>query len=461
VSGARPKRLYVKDPTMENPLRVVIVEDNPSDAELIVRRLKNDDFHLEWTRVDDEEDYLLAIEAGFDLILSDWSLPDFSGLQALKIACDRELDTPFIIISGSIGEESAVDALHQGASDYLLKDRPERLPQAVRNAMEQKRLRDQRKQAEKLLLETSEELRIAYDATLQGWSSALELREYETAGHSQRVVETTLTLARAMGIKAEDLVHIQRGALLHDIGKMGIPDSILLKPGPLSQDEWVIMRQHPIYAYNLLSKIPFLFPALDIPNYHHKRWDGSGYPKGLKGKEIPLAARIFAVVDVWDALSHDRPYRLAWEEEKVIDYLKEQAGREFDPQVVNAFFLTPNVLAGKKQKPVFNKDSLMERLMGDEELVRIIIAGFLEDIPLQIQSLKDFLNAGDSAGVERQAHTIKGASANIGGEALSALANVMEKSAKSGDKAVIRERLGGLEAEFERLRVVLKNDVDG
>ena len=139
-----PKTQHHIEAIMENPLRVLIVEDNPSDAELMVRRLKNDGFRLEWVRVDDEKSYLAALEEGYDLILSDWSIPDFSGLRALKIAGEHELDTPFIIISGSIGEEAAVDALHQGASDYLLKDRPERLPQAVRNALEQKRLRDHR-----------------------------------------------------------------------------------------------------------------------------------------------------------------------------------------------------------------------------------------------------------------------------------------------------------------------------
>jgi response regulator RpfG family c-di-GMP phosphodiesterase len=227
-------------------INVIIVEDNPTDAQLIVRRLHNEGFQFEWTRIDDEESYLAALDAGSDLILSDWSLPDFSGLKALKIAREHELDTPFIIISGSIGEEAAVDALHQGASDYLLNDRPERLGPAIRNALNEKQLRDERKRAEKLLLETSEELRVAYDATLQGWSNTLELRDHETAGHSQRVVQTTLTIARLMGVPSEELIHIQRGALLHDIGKMGIPDSILLKPGPLTPDEWDIMRQHPI-----------------------------------------------------------------------------------------------------------------------------------------------------------------------------------------------------------------------
>jgi PAS domain S-box-containing protein len=181
------------------------------------------------------------------------------------------------------------------------------------------------------------DLEAAYDSTLRGWSSALELREHETAGHSQRVVEVTLDLARRMGVDEENLVHIQRGALLHDIGKMGIPDSILLKPGPLNDDEWVTMRQHPKFAYCMLSKIDYLKPALEIPYCHHEKWDGDGYPRGLKGEGIPLSARIFAVVDSWDALSHDRPYRPAWPREAVIKHLKKQSGRQFDPQVVCQF----------------------------------------------------------------------------------------------------------------------------
>lgn len=312
---------------MDDPLRLLIVEDNPSDAELMVRRLKHEGLVFEWTRVDDEVRFLERLHAGCDLILSDWSLPDFSGLQALKIIRSLDLDIPFIIISGSIGEEAAVDAMHLGASDYLLKDRPERLGQAVQIALEQKHLRDQNKQ-------TEIELRIAYDSTLRGWSNALELREHETAGHSKRVVQMTLDVARLLGINEQEIAHIQRGALLHDIGKMGIPDSILLKPGPLTESEWEVMRMHPIYAYNLLSEIPYLLPALDIPYYHHERWDGSGYPKGLKGVEIPIAARIFAIIDVWDALSHDRPYRPAWTEEKVFNYLQKNSGIHFDPEIL-------------------------------------------------------------------------------------------------------------------------------
>jgi PAS domain S-box-containing protein/putative nucleotidyltransferase with HDIG domain len=194
-----------------------------------------------------------------------------------------------------------------------------------------------RKHAEQALKKAAHDLEDAYTATLQGWSNALEMREHETAGHSKRVVVMTIHLARAMGIPEEDLVHVQRGALLHDIGKMGIPDSILLKPGPLSEDEWVIMRQHPEFAHRMISKIPYLQKALDIPYSHHERWDGSGYPRGLQGEEIPLAARVFAVVDAWDALSYDRPYRPSWPEKNVLEYLSNQVGKKFDPQVVDVF----------------------------------------------------------------------------------------------------------------------------
>jgi PAS domain S-box-containing protein len=445
---------------MKNLLRVIIVEDSVSDANLVIWHLQKDGFVLQWRRVEDEEELLDAIQQDCDLVLSDWNLPGFSGLRALQIIREQRLDVPFIIISGNIGEEAAVDALHQGASDYLLKDRLERLGQAVRHALKERDLRLEneqaekmlqlqstalnaaanaimitdrsgkiewanaafttltgfahseaigqntrdllksgrhdlafyqdlwqtilagkvwrgeminrrkngeiyyeeqtitpvknaageisqfiaikqdatlRKQAEERLRETSVALQIAYDATLQGWSRALELREHETAGHSQRVVETTLELSRAMGIAEGELVHFQRGALLHDIGKMGIPDSILLKPGKLAPDEWEIMRQHPVYAYNLLAPIPYLAPALGIPYEHHEHWDGGGYPRGLRGEQISLAARVFAVVDVWDALSYDRPYRKAWPLEKVMDYIQDLSGKQFDPRVVDVF----------------------------------------------------------------------------------------------------------------------------
>lgn len=181
------------------------------------------------------------------------------------------------------------------------------------------------------------ELGIAYETTLEGWSAALDMRDRETEGHTQRVTNITLTLAEAMGVSEKDRVQIRRGALLHDIGKMGIPDRILLKPDTLTGDEWEIMRQHPVYAYRLLHPIPHLRPALDIPYCHHERWDGSGYPRGLKEESIPLAARVFAVADVWDALCSDRPYRPAWERDKALSYIKSLSGVHFDPKVVEVF----------------------------------------------------------------------------------------------------------------------------
>ncbi len=186
------------------------------------------------------------------------------------------------------------------------------------------------------------ELRLAYDATIEGWSHALDLRDKETEGHAQRVTEMTLKLAASMGINNTDLVHIRRGALLHDIGKVGVPDNILLKPGSLTEEEWEIMRMHPQYAYDMLASVTYLQKALDIPYCHHEKWDGTGYPRGLKGEQIPLAARIFAVVDVWDALSSDRPYRKAWQPEDVLGYIQDQAGKHFDPDVVELFIKVLN-----------------------------------------------------------------------------------------------------------------------
>ncbi len=182
-----------------------------------------------------------------------------------------------------------------------------------------------------------EELARAYDNTLAGWARALELRDELTEGHTRRVTELTLDLARIMGVLEDEIIHIRRGALLHDIGKMGIPDSILNKPGPLTAHEKRIMRMHPQYAYEMLSFIPFLQPALAIPYCHHEWWNGKGYPRGLKGEEIPLSARIFSVIDVWDALTSDRPYRLKWSQEKTLKYIQDSSGKQFDPRVVDAF----------------------------------------------------------------------------------------------------------------------------
>ena len=181
------------------------------------------------------------------------------------------------------------------------------------------------------------ELNVAYDATVEAFARAIEMREGEALGHTRQVTAITINLSKVMGVSLPEQPHIRRGALLHDIGKMGIPESILKKESELTKDEWAIIRRHPQLAYDLLFPIVFLHPAIEIPYCHHERWDGSGYPQGLKAEKIPLSARIFAVVDVWDALTSERPQRKAWPEAQAMNYLIEQAGLQFDPAVVDNF----------------------------------------------------------------------------------------------------------------------------
>jgi putative nucleotidyltransferase with HDIG domain len=190
------------------------------------------------------------------------------------------------------------------------------------------------------------ELSLAYDKTIEGWSHALDLKDKETEGHTLRVTEWTVKLAALAGMSETDIVHIRRGALLHDIGKLGIPDRILGKTGKLTPKEWVIMRQHTIYAYNMIRPIEFLHPAIDIPFCHHEKWDGTGYPRGLKAEQIPYAARLFAIVDVWDAITSDRPYRKAWSFGEALEYVKSERGKQFDPQIVDLFLQLVDELTG-------------------------------------------------------------------------------------------------------------------
>ena len=187
------------------------------------------------------------------------------------------------------------------------------------------------------LQRTNNDLLLAYDATIVGWSRAMDLRDRETEGHTERVTDLTIDLARAAGMNGDEIANIRRGSLLHDIGKLGVPDNILFKPDKLNEEEWAIMRKHPQFAHYLLAPVEYLRPALDIPYCHHEKWDGTGYPRGLKGEEIPFEARLFAVVDVWDALCSDRPYRAGWPEAKVIDYIKSESGTHFDPKAVDLF----------------------------------------------------------------------------------------------------------------------------
>jgi HD-GYP domain-containing protein (c-di-GMP phosphodiesterase class II) len=195
----------------------------------------------------------------------------------------------------------------------------------------------ERKRADEALKVAHKELRDAYERTIEGWVRALDLRDRETEGHTQRVTELTVRFASRLGFSDQDLVHIRRGALLHDMGKMAIRDEILQKPGPLTEEEWKEMRRHPIYAYEMLHPIAYLRAALDIPYCHHEHWDGNGYPRGLKSVDIPLAARLFTIVDVWDALNNDRPYRKKMDRHDVVTYISNEAGKIFDPELTTLF----------------------------------------------------------------------------------------------------------------------------
>ncbi len=359
--------------TLRKPaLRVLIVEESEEDARLLLGELRRA-YRPAYKRVETEPALISALEKQtWDIVLSDFSLPCFNGMAALKAVRAAGLDLPFLLISEAIGEELAVEVLRAGAQDFILKNRLSRLLPAIEREMHEARLRQERRQAQEQIRRTLTDIRadwkqvfetlagqagiaidnalllgalqrsnaeliMAYDLILEGWIRAIDLRDKETEGHSQRVMEMTLRLARRLGVGAAEMAHIRRGALLHDIGKLGIPDSILLKPGPLTEAEWEIMRQHPRYAYEWLQPIAYLRPALDIPYCHHEQWDGSGYPRGLQAEAIPVAARIFSIVDVWDALRSDRPYRRAWPEELARAHIHALSGKQFDPVVVDAF----------------------------------------------------------------------------------------------------------------------------
>ena len=322
-------------------LRVLIVERSPVDTEVLVQALHQGGYDLDHERVDTASAMRDALaRQQWDLVISSHS-PQFDSFAALGVLDEAATDIPFIIVSGSIGEEHAVQAMRAGASDYLAKGNLARLLPVVVRELKEAKERSARRDAERTLREREQqtllELAAAYEATVEGWSRALDLRDRETDGHSRRVTELTVRLARAMGVSDAECVHIRRGALLHDIGKMGVPDGILLKPTALSPEEWDLMRRHPTYAYKLLTPIEYLRPALDIPYCHHEKWDGSGYPRGLAGEAIPLAARMFAAVDIWDALRSDRPYRRAWPDRKTREYIASLAGSHLDPRVARAF----------------------------------------------------------------------------------------------------------------------------
>lgn len=323
---------------MDERNTILIVDDEPAGRETLESILEPEGYYLVLA-----ENGYQAIEKAKavqpDVILLDVMMPGMNGFEVCRhIRNEKELaEVPILFLTALDDRQSLLNGLEAGADDFISKpvDRYELRARllGITRLNRYRKLMNERKNLE----EAHKQLLFAYDETIEGWSRAMDLRDKETEGHSQRVTELTLKLASDFGIPKQDLVHVRRGALLHDMGKLGIPDSILLKAGKLNDEEWEFMRQHPQLAYNMLFPIEYLRPAMDIPFCHHEKWDGTGYPRGLQGEQIPLAARLFAIVDVWDALTSDRPYRKAWEREKVLAYIKEESGKHFDPNVVDAF----------------------------------------------------------------------------------------------------------------------------
>jgi putative two-component system response regulator len=318
---------------------ILIVDDEYSGRETLQSVLEGEGYNLIMA-----ENGPQAIERAKiflpDVILLDVMMPGMTGFEVCeRIRSDPQVaEIPIIILTALDDRESLLTGLKAGADDFISKpfDRFELRARLI-GITRLNRYHKLVEEREKLQM-AHERLLDAYDATIAGWSHAMDLRDHETEGHSFRVTGLTIDLARAYGIPEDALVHIRHGALLHDMGKLGVPDGILHKPDKLTEEEWVTMRKHPQFAYDMLYPIEYLRPSLDIPLCHHEKWDGSGYPKGLQGNQIPIAARMFAIVDVWDALTSDRPYRAAWNKEDALTYIREQSGKHFDPDIVELFF---------------------------------------------------------------------------------------------------------------------------
>ena len=317
---------------------VLIVDDEYSGRQTLESVLDGNGYHIEMAENGFEAlEKVRSVQP--DVILLDIMMPGMTGFEVCeKIRSDPHIaEIPIIVLTALDDRDSLLNALKAGADDFITKpfDRYELRARllGITKLNRYRKLVQERAN----LQDAHSKLLKAYEATIEGWSHAMDLRDRETEGHSQRVTELTVEMAKAMNMDEDELTQIHRGALLHDMGKLGIPDHILHKPGSLTDEEWDVMKKHPQYAYNMLFPIEYLRPALDIPHCHHEKWDGTGYPRGLQGEEIPIAARIFAIADVWDALTSDRPYRSAWTKEKALEYIREQSGKHFDPKIVEMF----------------------------------------------------------------------------------------------------------------------------
>jgi response regulator RpfG family c-di-GMP phosphodiesterase len=340
---------------VSQPIRVLVVDDEVSIREVLAEGLES--FGCTVVQAGNAaEGFEIVRRGGIDLVLSDIEMPGESGLALLRRIKDKDPDVDVIMVTGVVDFDTAVGTIRQGASDYVSK--PFNLAEVrvvVERTLEKRRLirenRDYQQRLESKVADRTRELVLknreveglyadleeSYESTLEAMITALDFRDNETLGHSRRVVEYAVLVAQSMGVGEPALSWIRRGAILHDVGKIGVSDAILRKPGKLDAAEWEEMKRHPEMGYRMLKHIRFLKPALEIVHCHQERWDGSGYPNGLKGEDIPLGARIFAAVDTFDAMTSDRPYRAALTIKEARDEIRRFSGIQFDPKVAQAF----------------------------------------------------------------------------------------------------------------------------
>ncbi len=334
--------------------RILVVDDEETIREIVCSMLEGAHFHTRQAANGIEALSILESGNEFDLVLSDLMMAEMDGIALLERAKERYPDVPIVMVTTVHDISVALQAIRNGAYDYLPKPfEREQLLATVRRALENRRLKREndayRNNLEVLVAERTQQFKTAlsdlkrsYDMMLEALGSALDAKDAETEGHSRRVTAFTMAIASKMGLPKEEIEVIARGAFLHDIGKMAIPDAILLKPGKLTDDEMAIMREHCYRGYKIISRIPFLAEPAEIVYAHQERYDGLGYPRGLKGDEIPLGARIFAIADTLDAMRTDRPYRKAQSMEAVRAEIVLWAGRQFDPQIVQVFLEMPD-----------------------------------------------------------------------------------------------------------------------
>ena len=347
--------------------RILVVDDEEPIREIVTAMLHSSGYQCQQAASGKQALALLTSGDSFELVLSDLMMADMDGIGLLERTKEKYPDMPVVMVTAVHDISVALAAIRNGAYDYLLKPfEREQLLATVRRALENRRLKTENRtyqtNLESLVAARTEQLRSAmsglersYDITLEALGDALDLKDAETEGHSKRVTAFTIAMARHRGLSDDQVRVIARGAFLHDIGKMAIPDTILRKPGPLTAEEVSIMREHCYHGYQMLRKIPFLAEASDIVYSHQEKWDGSGYPRGLRGDDIPLGARIFSVADTLDAITSDRPYRPKQTLQAAKEEIQRFAGRQFDPNVVETFLAMPDHIWDDLRREIDNQ----------------------------------------------------------------------------------------------------------